>query len=130
MILTADMDFVKRMMIHEFNSYGKVDLLLFSFSFSFPPRLHSLFQHMPTYKPFLPILGKGLVTSHGPLWKRQRRIIGVGFVGDVLDIAMECGFTAGLLFYLVLVIFLVGGWSRYFGLSIIISFLIILSRQK
>eukprot|EP00009_Paramoeba_aestuarina_P016882 CAMPEP_0201523318 /NCGR_PEP_ID=MMETSP0161_2-20130828/19416_1 /ASSEMBLY_ACC=CAM_ASM_000251 /TAXON_ID=180227 /ORGANISM="Neoparamoeba aestuarina, Strain SoJaBio B1-5/56/2" /LENGTH=537 /DNA_ID=CAMNT_0047922409 /DNA_START=28 /DNA_END=1641 /DNA_ORIENTATION=- len=72
-ILTADMDFVKRMMVHEFNSYGK---------------------HMPTYAPFQPLLGNGLVTSHGALWKKQRKIIGIGFVGDVLDIALECGYAA------------------------------------
>ena len=52
-------------------------------------------QHLPTFEPFLTILGKGLVTSHGELWKNQRRIIGVGFVGDMLDIAMYRGFEAG-----------------------------------
>ena len=53
-------------------------------------------QHLPTMEPFLTLLGKGLVTSHGELWRRQRQIIGVGFVGDVLDIAMDRGFEAGV----------------------------------
>lgn len=37
------------------------------------------------YKPFLHILGTGLVTSSGESWKRQRRLMSVAFRRDILE---------------------------------------------
>ena len=38
-----------------------------------------------SYSPFLPILGTGLVTSEGSLWKRQRQLVMHAFRVDILD---------------------------------------------
>jgi hypothetical protein len=38
-----------------------------------------------SYKPFLPILGSGLVTADGDLWQKQRLLIGPALRTDILD---------------------------------------------
>jgi hypothetical protein len=38
-----------------------------------------------SYKPFLHILGTGLVTSSGESWKRQRKLVSVAFRKDILE---------------------------------------------
>jgi len=38
-----------------------------------------------SFHPFLPILGTGLVTADGPLWQRQRLLIGTALRVDILD---------------------------------------------
>ncbi|GFH17720.1 uncharacterized protein HaLaN_14410, partial [Haematococcus lacustris] len=38
-----------------------------------------------SYKPFLPILGSGLVTADGELWQKQRLLIGPALRTDILD---------------------------------------------
>lgn len=38
-----------------------------------------------SYKPFLPILGSGLVTADGALWQKQRLLIGPALRTDILD---------------------------------------------
>ncbi|GFR53077.1 hypothetical protein Agub_g15775 [Astrephomene gubernaculifera] len=38
-----------------------------------------------SYRPFLPILGSGLVTSDGALWQKQRTLMGPALRIDVLD---------------------------------------------
>ncbi|PNH07696.1 Protein LUTEIN DEFICIENT 5, chloroplastic [Tetrabaena socialis] len=38
-----------------------------------------------SYRPFLPILGTGLVTSDGALWQKQRMLMGPALRVDVLD---------------------------------------------
>lgn len=38
-----------------------------------------------SYKPFLPILGTGLVTADGALWQKQRLLIGPALRTDILD---------------------------------------------
>ncbi|GIL69020.1 hypothetical protein Vretimale_17394 [Volvox reticuliferus] len=38
-----------------------------------------------SYRPFLPILGSGLVTADGALWQRQRMLMGPALRVDVLD---------------------------------------------
>lgn len=44
-----------------------------------------------SYKPFMPILGTGLVTSDGELWQKQRLLIGpalrTGILDDIIPIA-------------------------------------------
>ena len=49
-----------------------------------------------SYNPFLPILGTGLVTSEGSLWKRQRQLVMHAFRVDILDeIVGEIGAAMG-----------------------------------
>jgi len=38
-----------------------------------------------TYKPFLPLLGTGLVTSEGELWRKQRLLVSTVFRIDILE---------------------------------------------
>jgi len=38
-----------------------------------------------SYQPFLPILGTGLVTSEGDLWKKQRLLVSKAFRVEILD---------------------------------------------
>jgi beta-ring hydroxylase len=38
-----------------------------------------------SFHPFLCILGTGLVTSHGKLWQKQRKIMTPAFKGDILQ---------------------------------------------
>jgi cytochrome P450 len=38
-----------------------------------------------SFKPFLDILGTGIVTSHGDSWKRQRRLVAPAFRFDILE---------------------------------------------
>jgi beta-ring hydroxylase len=38
-----------------------------------------------SFHPFLCILGSGLVTSHGELWQKQRRLMTPAFKGDILQ---------------------------------------------
>ena len=38
-----------------------------------------------TYYPFMPILGSGLVTAEGPLWRKQRSMVSVHFRVEILD---------------------------------------------
>lgn len=38
-----------------------------------------------TYKPFLVLLGNGLVTSHGESWRRQRRLLAFHLKNDILS---------------------------------------------
>jgi cytochrome P450 len=46
----------------------------------------ALLRHAPcSYRPFLPILGTGLVTADGDLWQKQRTLMGPALRIDVLD---------------------------------------------
>lgn len=47
-----------------------------------------------SYHPFLPILGTGLVTADGPLWQKQRMLMGPALRVDVLDDIIDIAFRA------------------------------------
>ena len=43
------------------------------------------------YKPFMDLLGHGIITSEGPLWERQRRLLSGAFRIDILEsTAVRC----------------------------------------
>lgn len=46
-------------------------------------------KDLQTYGPFLSLLGTGLVTSDGPLWKKQRDLISKAFRVEILEDAVQ-----------------------------------------
>ena len=38
-----------------------------------------------SYKPFMPVLGQGLIVSQGELWKTQRLLLSSAFRIEILD---------------------------------------------
>jgi Cytochrome P450 len=47
-----------------------------------------------SFHPFLCILGTGLVTSHGQLWQKQRRLMTPAFKGDILQEVIDISVRA------------------------------------
>lgn len=47
-----------------------------------------------SFHPFLCILGTGLVTSHGDLWQKQRKLMTPAFKGDILQEVIGISYNA------------------------------------
>lgn len=69
---------------------GDVELIKHVFS----TNLKNYHKERSSYTPFLPLLGTGLVTSEGALWRRQRNLISAAFRVEILDEAATIAFEA------------------------------------